>query len=83
MVYQSKIRNGESYSTNNGVVVKGKNGSKDIISNEPSVDIGNNFKNNQWFKKDNAKLVTEVGKTYLEWSSYTMLMENNLLKETR
>ena len=63
-----KIRNGESYSTNNGVVVKGKNGSKDIISNEPSVDIGNNFKNNQWFKKDNAKLVTEVGKTYLEWS---------------
>ena len=63
-----KIRNGESYSTNNGVVVKGKNGSKDIISNEPSVDIGNNFKNNQWFKKDNAKLVTEGGKTYLEWS---------------
>ena len=63
-----KIRNGESYSTNNGVVVKGKNGRKDIISNEPSVDIGNNFKNNQWFKKDNAKLVTEVGKTYLEWS---------------
>ena len=58
LTYKAKFKDGilnnfaeiDTSKTKNSVTAKGKNGSKDVISNTPEVNIGDQFKNYKWIR---------------------------------
>lgn len=79
LVYKAKFKDGvfnkdsltitDSSATGNSVKAEGKNNGKDVVSNEPSVNVGDWFKNYDWINKSIEKTEDKDGKTYCKWKA--------------
>ena len=75
LTYKAKFKDGilnnfaeiDTNKTKNSVTAKGKNGSKDVISNTPEVNIGDQFKNYKWISKS-GNVQDQNGKIYINWT---------------
>ena len=75
LTYKAKFKDGilnnfaeiDTSKTKNSVTAKGKNGSKDVISNTPEVNIGDQFKNYKWISKS-GNVQDQNGKIYINWT---------------
>ncbi|MCD7814301.1 MAG: hypothetical protein LUH20_09720, partial [Lachnospiraceae bacterium] len=63
-----KIRNGEITEVGNSLEASGKNKNEEKWSNDPSVDVVKEFKNETWFSKYSSGTTTVGDKTYLTWT---------------
>ena len=75
LTYKAKFKDGilnnfaeiDTSKTKNSVTAKGKNGNKDVISNTPEVNIGDQFKNYKWISKS-GNVQDQNGKIYINWT---------------
>ena len=75
LTYKAKFKDGilnnfaeiDTSKTKNSVTAKGKNGSKEVISNTPEINIGDQFKNYKWISKS-GNVQNQNGKKYINWT---------------